>query len=106
MFKFVTIYRKVDDMEALERFFSDRHLPLAEQLPGLLASEVSRIKSKPGGQSRFHLMYELYFADEASFRAALLTTAGVRLFEALLPWAENKILTWFDAESWAEEMAD
>ena len=61
MFKFVTIYRRVDDDNALEMFFSSTHLPLAEQLPGLLKSEVSRISGKPGGPSRYHLMYELYF---------------------------------------------
>ena len=51
MFKFVTIYRRVDDMVALEEFFSGTHLPLAEQLPGLLRSEVGRIRGKPGGNS-------------------------------------------------------
>ncbi|NLF64295.1 MAG: EthD family reductase, partial [Chloroflexi bacterium] len=71
MFKFVTIYRRVDDMVALEEFFSGTHLPLAEQLPGLLRSEVGRIRGKPGGNSRFHLMYELYFASEEAFLRAL-----------------------------------
>ena len=48
MFKFVTIYRRVDDDSALESFFSSTHLPLAEQLPGLLKSEVSRVSGRPG----------------------------------------------------------
>lgn len=61
-FKLTTLYRQVDDMAKLDEFFSKTHLPLAEQLPALLKSEVTRIHGKPGSQqSRFHLMYELYF---------------------------------------------
>ena len=102
MFKFVTIYRRVDDEMAVEDFFSQTHLPLAEQLQGLRKSEVSRVKGKPGGQSRFMLMYELYFDDEASYQAALMTETGAALVQALKPWGDAKIITWFYAESWEE----
>ena len=100
----MTIYRRVDDEMAVENFFSQTHLPLAEQLPGLLKSEVSRIKGKPGGQSRFMLMYELYFANESAYQAALLTETGVALIQALKPWGDAKIVTWFYADSFAEEV--
>ena len=103
MFKFVTIYRRVDDEMAVEDFFSQTHLPLAEQLPGLRKSEVSRIKGKPGGQSRFMLMYELYFDDESAYQAALLTETGATLTQALKPWGDAKIITWFYADSFEEE---
>lgn len=102
MFKFVTIYRRVDDMVALEEFFSGTHLPLAEQLPGLLRSEVGRIRGKPGGNSRFHLMYELYFASEEAFLRALASEPGIALLAALKPWGEARLITWFYAESFAE----
>lgn len=102
MFKVVTIYRRVEEETELERFFSETHLPLAEQLPGLLKSEVSRITGKPGGESRFHLMYELYFKTEATYMRALATEPGLALMKALLPWGEAKLITWFYAESWSE----
>ncbi|MCI0395865.1 MAG: EthD family reductase [Chloroflexi bacterium] len=103
MFKFVTIYRRVDDDMALESFFSSTHLPLAEQLPGLLRSEVSRVTGKPGGQSRFHLMYELYFESQDVFQQALFSEPGRELMKALAPWGEARIITWFYAESFEEE---
>jgi uncharacterized protein (TIGR02118 family) len=103
LFKFVTIYRRVDDEMALEEFFSRTHLPLAEKLPGLVKSEVSRISGKPGGESRFHLMYELYFESRESYVAALASAPGQALLEALLPWGEARIITWFYAESFEEE---
>lgn len=103
MFKFVTLYRRVDDETALENFFSGTHLPLSEQLPGLLKSEVSRITDKPGGESRFHLMYELYFESRLWFERAMATPAGVQLIEALMPWANAKALTWFFSDAYEQE---
>ncbi len=102
MYKFVTIYRKVDDDTILEEFFSNTHLQLAEQLPNLLKREVSRVIRKPGGESRFHLMFELYFESEATFQAAIATPIGVQLIQALKPWAEAKIITWYFTESFEE----
>ena len=102
MYKFVTIYRKVDDEAQLEEFFSGTHLPLAEALTGLRQREVSRVTRKPGGQSRYHLMLELYFDDEAAFQRAMVSETGIRLMQALTPWTEAKIITWFFAESFTE----
>lgn len=102
MFKFVTIYRRVDDEELLEDFFSSTHLQLAEQLPGLVKSEVSRVLGKPGGESRFHLMYELYFNSQEAFSEALDSAAGQQLMVALKQWGDAKLITWFYTQSWEE----
>ena len=103
MFKFVTIYRRVDDEAALETFFSNTHLQLAEQLPGLLKSEVSRVIGKPGGKSRFHLMYELYFESSQEYVHALASEAGQELMSALKEWGDAQLITWFYAESFEED---
>ncbi|MFQ5399698.1 MAG: EthD family reductase [Anaerolineae bacterium] len=102
MFKFVTMYRRVDDQEAQELFFSHTHLPLAEQLPGLMKSEVSRISGKPGGESRFHMTYTLYFETEEQYFLALTTEPGQNLMAALKPWADARLITWFMAETYEE----
>jgi uncharacterized protein (TIGR02118 family) len=103
-YKFTTIYRKVDDEQQLEAFFSQTHLPLAEQLPYLVKRELSRITYKPGGQSRFYLMLELYFNSQAHFNEAILSEPGVQLIQALTPWAEAKIISWYFAECFEEAM--
>ena len=104
MFKFTTIYHKVDDTETLEEFFSGTHLPLAEALPNLVKRELSRIVRKPGGRSRFHLMFELYFESETDFEAAIATETGIQLIQALTPWAEARIITWYFSESFEEDV--
>ncbi|GMQ78368.1 MAG: hypothetical protein BMS9Abin02_0872 [Anaerolineae bacterium] len=103
MFKFVTIYRRVDDEDRLEDFFSSIHLQLAEQLPGLVRTEVSRVGGKPGGESRFHLMYELYFQSEDDFFNSLGSMPGRKMMASLKEWADAKLVTWFYADSWEEE---
>ena len=103
MYKFSTIYRRVDDENAVDTFFSETHLPLAEQLPNLRKSEVSRIVGKPGGESRFYMMYELYFDSVESFQNAMVTETGLALMTALKPWGDAKLVTWFYSESFEEE---
>ncbi len=103
MQKFVVIYRRVDDEAALEAFFSGTHLRLLEQLPGLLAREVSRVTGQPLGQSRYHLMVEAYFADAPSLLAALASEPGIALMNALRPWAEERLVTWFYADAFRED---
>ena len=102
MFQFTTLYYRVDDEELLEAFFSSTHLQLAEKLPGLVKSEVSRISGQPGGDSRFHMAYSLYFATEQSFYRSLTTDSGIKLMKALKPWAEARLITWYYAEAFEE----
>lgn len=102
MFQFTTIYYRVDDEEKLESFFSSTHLQLAEQLPGLVKSEVSRVMGKPGGESRFHLAYSLYFASEASFQLSMVSEPGLQLVQALKPWADMGLIAWYYAEAFEE----
>ncbi len=103
MYKFTTLYRRVDDLDALETFFATTHLPLAEQLPGLVKTEVSRVLGQPTGESRFHLGYELYFESRAAFDKAMKSRPGVELMVNLIPWVEARLLTWFYAEPFEEE---
>ena len=103
MHKFVVIYYRVDDERALEEFFSGTHLPLMEQLPGLLGREVSRVVGQPLGQSRYHLMVEAYFQSPGTMLSGLASPPGVALMNALRPWAENKLLTWFYSDAFRED---
>jgi uncharacterized protein (TIGR02118 family) len=98
MFKFTILYYRVDDEAKLESFFSSTNVPLAERLPGLVKIEVSRITGKPGGASRFHLAYSLYFATQQSFHLAIVSEAGLELIEALMPWYDNGLIVWYYAD--------
>lgn len=104
MFKFVMLYRQVDDTAAIEKFFTDTHLPLFEQLSTMVKSEISRVMWKPGGKSRFYMMVEGYFESAEQLTAALLTKPGLEMMQALKPWADAGIITWFYCDTWEEEV--
>jgi len=104
MFKFVCIYRQVDDINAVDDFFSSTHLQLAEQLPGLVRTELNRVAGKPGGQSRFYLMYSLYFGNDKAFEYALTSEYGQQLMAALKPWADAKLINWFYTDASEQNM--
>jgi uncharacterized protein (TIGR02118 family) len=106
MYKFVVIYYRVDDENALESFFTGTHLPLVESLPGLRRLEIGRVTGQPLGQSRFHLMVEAYFDDEEAWHEAQLSPPGVALMNALRPWADERLIAWFYADSFTEARGD
>jgi len=103
MHKFTVLYYRVDDETALEEFFSGTHLPLLESLPGLRAVEVSRVLGQPLGQSRFTLTVEAMFDSRAALEAALSTAAGMTLMNALRPWAEARLITWYYADTFSSD---
>jgi uncharacterized protein (TIGR02118 family) len=101
--KLVVLYYRVDDETALEEFFSGVHLPLVERLPGLRALEIGRVQGQPLGQSRFTLTVEATFDSRAALEAALTTETGLALMNALRPWAENRLIAWYYADTFREE---
>lgn len=103
MYKFAVIYYRVDDENTLEDFFTETHLPLVESLPGLRRLEISRITSQPLGKSRFYLMVEAYFDSETAMREGFVSQPGVAMMNALRPWAEERLIAWFYADSFAED---
>jgi uncharacterized protein (TIGR02118 family) len=106
MFKFVVLYYRVDDENALEEFYANTHRALLEQLPGLRRLEVSRITSQPFGKSRFHLMVEAYFDSEAAMREGLVSQPGLEMMDALRPWADERLIAWYYADSFSEAKDD
>jgi uncharacterized protein (TIGR02118 family) len=103
MFNFVTLYRRVDDEQALETFFQTVHLRLGEQLPGLSKIEVGRVRGKPGGESRYQMTVTLSFDSAEAFETAVLTEQGMTLMPALKQWNDANLLDWYYVETWEEE---
>jgi len=53
------------------------HVPLVERWPGLQRVEISKVTGGPGGSaSPYHLITEIYFADNDALNAALGSEAG------------------------------
>lgn len=59
--------------------YTARHLPLARQLPGLLACRWVRPQAIGPGEPPAFLLFEADFASEADLMAALGSPEGVRV---------------------------
>ncbi|GGN27086.1 hypothetical protein GCM10011609_82260 [Lentzea pudingi] len=89
MIKYIALYKKPDDPEGFDQKYFESHLPIVSSVPGLVRAEVARVEQVflGGflGDTVLHLMAEMYFESEESFKAALQSpewaTSGANLAE-------------------------
>jgi uncharacterized protein (TIGR02118 family) len=75
--KLVVLYAHPDDADAFDRHYLDIHVPLVDQLPGLLRAEAGRVVTAlDGGEHTYHRIAELYFADQPALGAAFASAEG------------------------------
>ena len=77
MAKLIAIYRTPNDPAAFDRYYFQKHLPLAKTIPGLTRYEVSRgpVGALGPGEG-VHLIATLHFESRAAIEAALASPEG------------------------------
>ena len=89
MIKYIVLYKRPADPEGFDRRYFESHLPIVNSVPGLVRAEVARVQQVflAGflGETEPHLVAEMYFESEASFKAAIQSpewaTSGANLAE-------------------------
>ena len=71
MFKLLALYKTPQDPEAFMAHYRDVHVPLVHKIPGLQKVELTKVHSTLMGEAGNFLLAEMYFADEASYKAAM-----------------------------------
>jgi uncharacterized protein (TIGR02118 family) len=75
--KLVVLYTQPDDADTFDEHYLGVHAPLVHKIPGLERFEGARIVAAPdGGESTYHRIAELWFADEGALQAALGSDEG------------------------------
>jgi uncharacterized protein (TIGR02118 family) len=69
--KLIALYTAPENADAFLSYFRDVHLPLVEKIPGLLRAESTLIERTLVGGPGYHLLVQMEFADEQSFKAAM-----------------------------------
>jgi uncharacterized protein (TIGR02118 family) len=70
--KLVVLYTQPDDANAFDEHYLGVHVSLVHKIPGLERFESARIvAATDGGESNYHRIAELWFADEAALQAAM-----------------------------------
>lgn len=75
--KLTVVYGTPEDPGAFDKHYSDVHMPLVQQWPGVEKVELAKVTGGPmGSPSPYHQIAEIWFADEDALTAALGSEPG------------------------------
>src|SRR3954454_5438054 len=75
--KLTVVYGKPEQADAFDKHYFEVHMPIVARWPGVQRTEVAKISGGPmGSPAAYHLITEIYFADEDALNAALSSDAG------------------------------
>lgn len=97
MIKLIALYRKPSEPEEFDKHYTDVHTPLVERYPGLRKLEITRITGAPIGETKFHVMAEMYFDSKDAMDAALSSPEGKAVARDLMSFAAE-VVTVFHGE--------
>jgi len=77
MARLVVMYRDPKDAGVFNKYYFEKHVPLAKKIPGIRKYEVSQGPVlTPAGPSGFHLIATLHFDDLAAIQNAFASAEG------------------------------
>jgi uncharacterized protein (TIGR02118 family) len=77
MARVVVLYKTPKDAAAFDKYYADKHVPIAKRIPGLKKYEISRGPvMTPAGPSDVHLVALLQFDDVAAIQRAFASAEG------------------------------
>ena len=95
MVKLIALYRKPADIAAFDKHYFDVHIPLVKKTPGLRKIEVTRITGAPMGETKYHLMAELYYDSVDAMNAANASPEGRASAKDLMSSAADVVTLFF-----------
>jgi len=87
MVKIVALYKKPGEVEDFDKHYDEVHIPLLRKYPGLHKLEITRITGAPIGETKFHVMAEIYFDTRQALDVALVSQEGKAVARDLLSFA-------------------
>ena len=77
MAQLVVMYKTPRDPAAFDKYYAEKHIPIAKKLPGLRKYEVSTGPvATPAGPSGYHLIATLTFDNLAAIQSAFGSAEG------------------------------
>ena len=95
MVKLVALYRKPADAAVFDKHYFDIHVPLVRKTPGLKKLEITKISGAPIGETKYHLMAELYYDSIDSMNAANASPEGRAVGKDLMSFAADVVTLFF-----------
>jgi len=91
MIKLVALYKTPEDTESFDKHYYEVHMPMVAKIPGLIKSEVSKMKALPGTESQYYMITEMYYDNMDSFNAAMGSPEGKATARDLMNFAKNNV---------------
>jgi len=91
MIKLIAMYKTPGDKEMFDKHYFEKHMPLVAAIPGLIKSEVSKVKALPGTESNYYLMTEMYYDDMDAFNAAMGSAEGKASARDIVNFAKDNV---------------
>jgi uncharacterized protein (TIGR02118 family) len=77
MAQLLVMYKTPQDAAAFDKYYFEKHVPLAKKIPGVRKYDVSQGPVvTPGGPSAYHLVAILQFDSLAAIQAAFASAEG------------------------------
>ncbi len=77
MARLVVMYKTPKDAGVFDKYYFEKHVPMAKKIPGIRKYEVSQGPVlTPAGPSGFHLIATLHFDDLAAIQRAFASAEG------------------------------
>ena len=89
MVKLVALFKTPASAPEFDSYFFDTVLPLLKGMNRVERVETTRITGAPFGESKYHLMVEIFFADRNAMDGALASGEGKALARNLLRLAPD-----------------
>jgi uncharacterized protein (TIGR02118 family) len=72
MYKVTVLYKYVNNTEEFERYYQEKHLPIARQMPRMSKLELTRFESGPGGSTpEYYRMAEIYYSSQEAMQESM-----------------------------------
>lgn len=91
MVKLVAMYKTPADKEMFDKHYNEVHMPLVAKIPGLIKSEVSKLKALPGTESGYYIITEMYYENMDSFNEAMGSPEGKASARDIVNFAKNSV---------------
>ncbi len=95
MVKLIALYRKPTDVETFDKHYYDVHTPFIRKTPGLRRLEITRITGAPLGETKYHLMAEMYYDSIDAMNAANASPEGRAAGKDLMSFAADVVTLFF-----------
>ena len=91
MTKLIALYRKPSDVAEFDSHYNSVHTPLVRKYPGLRKLEITRITGAPIGETKYHLLCEMYFDSKDAMDTALSSPEGKAVARDLMSFAADLV---------------